>query len=145
MNRLRDRTDAVRAQDIQDAVALQARAIVRVRDEVAARVERIVERDHGSGGVGISSEIPVAEILDGERDQILAGDVLIAGPLAGEEEEYLVAAVEQLGNIDRSSHVRGLEVLALDAVPVRAVKEPIGVQVFIAMLRQERAVELVGP
>src|SRR5262249_18616105 len=136
--------DAFRAHDVQHTVALQTRTVIGVGDEIAGGVKRIVKRNDLPGSIRIPPEVPIAEVLDRQGDQILFLNVLKSRTLAGEEEEGLIAAVVYLGDINRASQGRGKKILALDAVPVGTVEESIRVQVLVAMLREECAVQIIG-
>ena len=70
------RADAVRADHVRDAVAGQGPPVVGVSDDVAARVHRIVQRDHRAVGIGVAAEVAVAELRDGQRLQAAAAIVL---------------------------------------------------------------------
>ena len=66
-DRFRHGADAVRTDDVQNAVALHARAVGGVGDDIAAGVERIVQRHHLAGGVGVAAEVPLRKSAIGRR------------------------------------------------------------------------------
>jgi hypothetical protein len=97
----RNGIDAVGTNHIENAVALYLLALRRVRNDAPTCVQRIIDRNDLATRVDVLAKVADTEFRNGYGGQVGCAAVLELGAFIGEEEECLVSAVENLGNVDR--------------------------------------------
>ena len=125
---------------------MQGLAVIRVRNDVAGGVHGIEHRHHGSVGVCVAAEIPIAEVRDWHGNEAAAAVVFRTRTFAGEEKECLVAAVIEFRDDDRATDVGRFHMLPPDgfAAGCRTPKKALCIQLFVAQLEHGRTVECVA-
>src|SRR5205085_699283 len=124
--------DAARTDDVEDAVALHAGPVGGVGNNSAGGIEGVIEGDGATGGIDIAAHVADLVFIERRGDQ--GGGLAVAGggAFVGEEEEGLVAAVENLRNVNRAPEAAAGVPLPDDRAAGGREGEAAGVEDFVA-------------
>jgi hypothetical protein len=128
---------------VQNAVALQPLPLRRVRDDVAGRIEGIVERHYVAVRIHQLLEVAGAELIERRGHQSRGLAVASGGPLVSKKEECLVAAVEDLRDIYRTAEAAARIPLPHDRALGGRRGESARVEHLVAVEHERTAVSLV--
>src|SRR5262245_27785105 len=112
--KFRSRIDAVRANYVHHAVALQDRPVHRIRDDVAGSVEWIVQGHHLSRAVHQLSKIAIPKLVQWCCYHRCRLAVSGRGTFVCKKEERLITAVEYLGEKNWTANASARVPLAHD-------------------------------